>query len=116
MSEEAWNNSSLITLHSSLFTDPGQRMKRKLVTLLALFALLASCASYNAFERGRTAEKLKNWDQAVREYQKALDVDPGNMRYQIFLQRARLEASRVHFERGKSLRSASLNTSGGEQF
>src|SRR5256885_7097364 len=100
----------------SFIADPGKRMKRQLVALLALFALLASCASYNAFERGRTAEKLKNWDQAVGEYQKALDVDPENMRYRIFLQRARLEASRVHFERGKSLRNASLNSSGGEQF
>ncbi len=90
-------------------------MKRKLLALLALSALLAACASYNAFERGVTAEKTKNWDQAVIEYEKALDIDPGNMRYQIYLQRAKLEASRIHFEKAKSLRTASLTAAGGEQ-
>ena len=63
-------------------------MKRKLIALLGILAFAASCASYNAFERGRTAEKGKNWDEAVLEYQKALEVDPDNMRYKVFLQRA----------------------------
>src|SRR5207247_1190574 len=93
----------------------GQRMKRKLITLVAVAAFAASCASYNAFERGRTAERAKDWDDAVIEYQKALEVDPGNMRYQIYLQRAKLEASRVHFERGKTLRQAASSTKGSEQ-
>ena len=43
-------------------------MKKTLIALLALLALTAGCASYNAFERGRTAEKAKNWDEAVLEY------------------------------------------------
>src|SRR5712691_7268887 len=91
-------------------------MKKTLIALLALAALTAGCASYNAFERGRTAERVKDWDEAVIEYQKALEVDPGNMRYQIYLQRAKLEASRVHFERGKTLRQAASSTKGSEQF
>lgn len=87
-------------------------MKSHITTAVLILALVVSgCASYNAFERGRTAETLKNWDQAVLEYQKALEVDPQNMRYKIFLQRAKLEASRVHFEKGKSLRAAA--TAGG---
>jgi general secretion pathway protein D len=90
-------------------------MKKTLIALLALAALTAGCASYNAFERGRTAERAKNWDDAVIEYQKALEVDPGNMRYQIYLQRAKLEASRTHFERGKTLRQAASSTKGSEQ-
>ena len=88
---------------------------KRLLTAATLVLLVASCASYNAFERGRTAEKTKNWDQAVLEYQKALDVDPDNMRYQIYLQRAKLESSRIHFEKGKSLRAASLTSNGNEQ-
>src|SRR5437016_5424603 len=87
-------------------------MKKRLITLLAITALSAACASYNAFERGRTAEKAKNWDEAVLEYQKALEVDPENMRYRIFAQRAKLEASRIHFEKGKSLRMASATVRG----
>jgi general secretion pathway protein D len=90
---------------------------KRLLTAAILVLLVVSCASYNAFERGRTAEKTKNWDNAVLEYQKALDVDPDNMRYQIYLQRAKLESSRTHFEKGKSLRAASLTSNGntGEQ-
>src|SRR5437764_13768761 len=87
-------------------------MKKRLITLLALTALSVGCASYNAFERGRTAEKAKNWDEAVLEYQKALEVDPDNMRYRVFLQRAKLEASRIHFEKGKSLRIAANTAKG----
>jgi general secretion pathway protein D len=88
---------------------------KKLLTAVTLLLLVVSCASYNAYERGRTAEKTKSWDQAVLEYQKALDVDPDNLRYQISLQRAKLESSRLHFEKGKSLRTAALTTNGGEQ-
>src|ERR1051325_8994038 len=87
-------------------------MKRKLIALLGILALAASCASYNAFERGRTAEKAKNWDEAVLEYQKALEVDPDNMRYRVFLQRAKLAASRVHFEQVKSLRMPAATAKG----
>jgi general secretion pathway protein D len=92
-----------------------KRMKSHITATFLLVALVSGCASYNAFERGRTAEKGKNWDAAVLEYQKALDVDPENMRYKVYLQRAKLEASRVHFEKGKSLRAAASTVSGGEQ-
>jgi general secretion pathway protein D len=88
---------------------------KRLLTAATLVLLVVSCASYNSFERGRTAEKMKDWDQAVLEYQRALDVDPSNMRYQIYLQRAKLESSRTHFEKGKSLRAAALAATGGEQ-
>ncbi|MGV3632904.1 MAG: tetratricopeptide repeat protein, partial [Pseudorhodoplanes sp.] len=70
--------------------------------------LIAGCASYNAYEKGRSAEKAKNWDEAAFQYTKALEIDPDNVRYQINLQRAKLEASRNHFEKGKTLRAASL--------
>src|SRR5712692_6488314 len=79
------------------------------------FVLIASCVSYNAFEKGRTAEKTKNWDEAVIQYQKALEIDPDNVRYQINLQHSKLEASRNHFEKGKTLRAASVSAKGEEQ-
>jgi general secretion pathway protein D len=90
-------------------------MKKTCIALLVLIALAAGCTSYNAFERGRTAEKTKNWDTAVMEYQKALEVDPDNMRYKVYLQRARLEASRIHFDKGKSLRASAAAAKGPEQ-
>ncbi|HEY6843620.1 MAG TPA: cohesin domain-containing protein [Thermoanaerobaculia bacterium] len=89
-------------------------MKNLTIAAFALL-LLASCASYNAYERARTAETMKNWDEAVIQYQKALEIDPDNMRYQMDLQRAKLEASRVHFEKGKTLRTAADSASGDER-
>jgi general secretion pathway protein D len=77
--------------------------------------LIAGCASYNAYEKGRSAERVKNWDDAVFQYTKALEIDPDNVRYQINLQHAKLEASRNHFEKGKTLRAASVSSKGPEQ-
>src|SRR5258708_26451668 len=83
-------------------------MNRKNIAaaVVLMLPLIASCASYNAYEKARTAERMKDWDQAVTYYQKALDVDPQNLRYKIDFQRARLDASRAHFEKAKSLRVA----------
>lgn len=90
------------------------RQLKTFAIVLAAFAA-ASCTSFNAYEKGRTAEKMKNWDDAVIQYQKAMQIDPDNMRYQIDLQRAKLEASRVHFEKGKTLEAAALAAGGDEQ-
>jgi general secretion pathway protein D len=79
------------------------------ITAIALSLTLLSCTSYNAFQKAKTAEQTKDWDEAVVEYQKALDVDPSNSLYQINLSRAKLEASRVHFQKGKSLRASAFN-------
>jgi general secretion pathway protein D len=89
-------------------------MMKRLKTAVALL-LIAGCASFNAYEKGRSAEKGKNWDEAIVQYTKALEIDPDNVRYQINLQRAKLEASRVHFEKGKTLRAASLSAKGDDQ-
>ena len=85
------------------------------IAALALSLTVFSCTSYNAFQKAKSAEQSKDWDQAVVEYQKALDVNPGNTLYQINLTRAKLEASRVHFEKGKTLRNSALNARGNDQ-
>jgi general secretion pathway protein D len=85
------------------------------ITAIALSLTLLSCTSYNAFQKAKTAEQTKDWDQAVMQYQKALDIDPSNSLYQIDLSRAKLEASRVHFQKGKSLRASALNARGEDQ-
>ncbi|HKR66257.1 MAG TPA: secretin N-terminal domain-containing protein [Thermoanaerobaculia bacterium] len=76
---------------------------------------LASCGSFSAYKKARTAEETKDWDVAVVEYEKALQIDPGNQRYKLSLDRAKRESSRAHFERGKSLRSAADTTKGPDQ-
>src|SRR5438132_348974 len=90
-------------------------MNRLKITTATLLLFTLGCASYNAYEKGRNAEKMKNWDEAVIQYEKALEIDAENMRYQINLQRARLEASRTHFEKGKTLRAAATTATGNEQ-
>ncbi|HXI12555.1 MAG TPA: secretin N-terminal domain-containing protein [Thermoanaerobaculia bacterium] len=77
--------------------------------LIALLMPLLSCTSYRAFNKAHDLETAKNWDQAVAEYTKALEIDPNNVRYKVALQRARNEAARAHFEKGKSLRAAGHN-------
>jgi len=84
------------------------------ITALALSLTMFSCTSYNAFQKAKHAETSKDWDAAVTEYQKALDVDPSNALYRINLSRAKLEASRVHFEKGKDLRAAAVNARGAD--
>jgi tetratricopeptide (TPR) repeat protein len=64
---------------------------------ILMLALFNSCASYTAWQKGKTAETSKDWDKAVIEYEKALQVDPDNRRFLLSLQRARREASRAHF-------------------
>ena len=88
---------------------------KKLTAVLGITLILSSCVSYNAFNRARTAERDKNWDEAVIEYERALEISPSNRQYQIGLQRARLEASRAHFEKGKTLSAASRQARGVEQ-
>jgi len=82
----------------------------------ALALLMFSCASYNAYQKARTAEKTNDWDQAVAEYQKALDVDPENIQFRMGIQHAKLESSRTHFEKAKSLVAAAAGSTGGEQY
>jgi general secretion pathway protein D len=93
-------------------------MNRLKIATAALVLLLpvGACTSYSAYQKAQTAERSNNWDDAVTYYEKALDVDPGNTHYKLALTRARLAASRVHFEKGKSLRAAAMQTTGGDQF
>ena len=84
-----------------------KRMKTTRLTGAVLLTLILSgCTSYRAFEQAREYEKIKDWDKAVEALSQALSVDPDNVRYRIALSRARTEASRVHFDKGKELFAA----------
>jgi general secretion pathway protein D len=92
-------------------------MKRLRTAIIAIVVplVVGSCASYNAYQRAHQAERMKNWDEAVMEYEKALELSPDSLRTRIELQRAKLEASRSHFEKGKTLRAAADAATGDEQ-
>ena len=88
----------------------------KATTAILLVALTTlSCASYNAYQKARSAEQTKDWDTAVVQYERALQVDPTNRQFKVSLDRARREASRMHFEKGKTLYSAALEAKGNDQ-
>jgi general secretion pathway protein D len=82
-------------------------MKRLIVMVLAALALtMFGCTSFRAWEEAQHYEELEQWDQAVLAYERALEIDPKNVRYRMALQRAKLEASRAHFGKGKDLLAA----------
>jgi general secretion pathway protein D len=90
------------------------RLKIGIAALLVTLPLL-SCASYSAYQKAQSAEKTKEWDSAVTQYEKALEIDPANMRYKIALQRTKLEASRSHFEKGKALLASAGQATGNDR-
>src|SRR5688500_6178360 len=101
-------------MRHTLRTDMMKRMIRPAAAIFTL-TLLSSCASFNAFQKARDAEMLKDWDQAIVYYEKALEIDPGNTRYKLSMQRARRESARVHFEKAKSLRAAALTANNADE-
>ncbi len=90
------------------------RLKTFTATLLISLTLL-SCASYNAYQKAQTAEEAKDWDVAVMQYEKALEIAPDNRQFKVSLDRAKREASRAHFEKGKAYRGAADRTTGTDQ-
>ena len=91
------------------------RLKR--TTAILLLPLVASaCVSYSAYQKAKTAEKDKNWDVAVMQYEKALEISPDNSHYKLSLDRAKRESSREHFQKGRTLLAAATAASGAEQF
>ena len=92
------------------------RQLSKVAILLLVTTFAISCASHNAYKNAQIAERDKQWDVAVVEYEKALEIDPDNKQYKVSLDRARREASREHFNKGKSLFASAVNARGADQF
>jgi general secretion pathway protein D len=80
---------------------------RILILLLAL-GPLAGCASYSSYRKAEVAGQRGNWDEAVLHYLKALEEDPGNVSYKAALLRAKIQASRIHLEKGKEFEKAGV--------
>ncbi len=55
------------------------------------------------FKAGEKFEIAKQWDKAAEQYAQALNEDPGNIEYQLRLQRALTNASILSVARGKQL-------------
>jgi general secretion pathway protein D len=78
-----------------------------LVALLcALPFLAAACATGTALRRGRAAEAAQDYDRAVVEYTKAVREHPSDQPLRLALERARLRAAELHFNRARRLSAA----------
>ena len=73
----------------------------RIVPVLLVAALLAGCAAGRAFGRGENAARAGDWDSAVSYFRQAIQADPGRADYQIALERAMLNASRVHLDQAR---------------
>jgi general secretion pathway protein D len=85
-----------------------------LILLLALTAALSAlavttgCTSYRAAREAETAARTERWDDAVLHYLKALEDDPENLKYRAALLRAKIQASRQHFEKGQEYEKSNV--------
>ena len=82
-----------------------RRMRRltRVSALLLALALLTGCAAGRAFRRGEDRARVGDWDSAVTYYRQAMQADPDKAEYRIALERAMLNASRVHFDTARQL-------------
>jgi general secretion pathway protein D len=83
---------------------------RGFALLLGLLMLTAGagCSGNANFRKAEVAAQKGSWDEAVLEYLRALDGDPDNISYRASLLRAKIQASRVHFEKGQEYRKAGV--------
>ena len=73
------------------------------VALVTASALVAGCAASRASGRGEGAARGGDWDTAVVHFRRAVQEDPGNVDYQIALERAMINASVQHLDQARVL-------------
>ena len=63
--------------------------------------VIAGCAASKAYDSGTEAARANEWDLAVQQYRKALQLEPENVQYKIALTRAMVSASTHYAEQGR---------------
>ncbi len=81
--------------------DWSQVVKRRLIVLLVLTALVSGCTAGRAFRKGRESARTGDWDAAVVHFTEALQANPDNAEYKIELERATQNAARDHITRAR---------------
>ena len=79
------------------------RRLTKVTALVLALALITGCAAGRAFRRGEDRARVGDWDAAVTYYRTAVQADPDRPEYRIALERAMLNASRLHFDNARAL-------------
>jgi type II secretory pathway component GspD/PulD (secretin) len=80
-----------------------QKSLARVAALAVMLALTAGCAAQQAFKRGQEAARAGDWDAAVTYYTRAYQANPDKAEYKIALERAMVNASRIHFDRAREL-------------
>lgn len=73
---------------------------------LAILTTLSGCATATILRDARTAEERMDYDRAVVEYTRALQLKPDSLTARTGLLRAKLRASQDHFTRARRLAAA----------
>ncbi len=81
---------------------------RLLILLLISASVALGCAANASYRKAEQLETDGQWDEAVLRYMDALSNDPGNIKYQAALLRAKMKASESHFEKGKQFEKANV--------
>jgi len=77
---------------------------RKIILLIIIALTFWGCATFNrSYKLGTEAALSKNWDEAVRYYERALLENPKNSVYRLALFRAKLAASSFHLVKAREL-------------
>jgi len=77
---------------------------RKVVLLIIIALTFWGCATFSrSYKLGNEAALSKNWDEAVRHYERAALESPKNSVYRLSLFRAKLSASSAHLFKAREL-------------
>jgi general secretion pathway protein D len=79
-----------------------KRIMLQLVAAMTISAMLWSCASSQAFQRGERYAQRGEWDLAVKEYREANKHDPQDIQYRATLMRAQETAANEHYKRARN--------------
>ena len=79
---------------------------RRVAAVGLLLALSVGCAAQKAYNRAEREMRRENYDKAVLEYSKALAMEPGNTRYSVGFERAKLKGSAQHFMKAQRYHQA----------
>ena len=89
-------------------TSPLRRRAPRTPAAIVLIAsaLFSGCTATRAFRDAEHEEQREHWDLAVLAYERALAYEPGNDRFRMSLQRAKIRAAQAHYERGRIHRTS----------
>ena len=86
-------------------TREGRARAAAGLILLTLAAGAWGCTASRAFQRGNNAAMQLDWDLAVTHYAEAAKSEPDRVDYKMALDRAKLAAAQVHFDKAREYES-----------